>query len=174
MRLPYLATLIAALGLCGCGGSLKSQTAPEKWTFGFWFWHGSPVEIAQVNVTLDVLFVHAGDIHKGEYKTEPVWSVYSELPRDLPRAREYWLVFRYTRQGVPDDQVAETLGRKIARLSEEAGRRNLKLAGVQLDVDSPTSTRNFFAKQERKCRPAYSSPSPRCSIGSATARRSPK
>jgi hypothetical protein len=82
----------------------------------------SPVEIAQVDVTLDVLFVHAGDIHKGEYKTERPWSVYSELPRDLPRAREYWLVFRYTRQGVPDDQVAETLGREDRHLHVRAGK----------------------------------------------------
>ena len=145
--------LIASIGLSSCAGSLHSQPPPAKWTTGFWFWHASPIDAAEARETLDVLFVHAGDIRKSEFKNAPrPWFVYGELPRDLPPAREYWLVFRYVRQGVPDLEVAAMLAADTARLVEVGRQRHLKVAGVQLDVDSPTGALPQYAAFLRELR----------------------
>jgi hypothetical protein len=135
----------AILGTFSCEGSLKSQPIPAKWTTGFWFWHASPLETAQVSAPLEVLYVHVGDIRRAEYKGDRPWSVYAALPSDLPPAHEYWLVYRYVRQGVPDPEVASMVASDAARLTEAARQRHLKITGVQLDVDSPTSALPRYA-----------------------------
>jgi hypothetical protein len=56
----------------------------------------------------------------------------------MPAARDYWLVYRYERQGVPGLPAAVQLAGEISRLRAEARERNLHVVGIQLDIDSPT------------------------------------
>src|SRR5580704_1168426 len=96
--------LIASLSLCGCSGLISSQPPPTKWTTGFWFWQGSSTDAVLHSEKLDVLYVQAGTIlqEKRQYFD-------GRLPDDLPEAHEYWLVFRFERQGVPGPQAAPIL-----------------------------------------------------------------
>src|SRR5437763_521648 len=111
MRPPALTSLILAmLVLSSCADSLRSQEPTQKLTAGFWFWHGSALETTLSREPLDVLFVHAGTIQretapfyvKRAANPSELWHVYGELPDHLPPARQYWLVFRFEQQGVPD------------------------------------------------------------------------
>ncbi len=149
MRLPEL-LLIASLGFYGCADSL--QAPPTKWTTGFWFWQGSSAGVS-ASQTVDVLFFHAGTIRREtwQYGRTP-WSVGGQLPDELPRAREYWLLFRFEGQGVPDPAVASILARRIVQLRETARQRHLDVAGVQLDIDSPTSALPQYANFLRQLR----------------------
>ena len=135
--------LTASLCLSGCVASGSGHPAAARWTTGFWFWQGSAVAPGYSGRPLDTLFVQVGSIRQETFppyiRTAGRWYVNGELPRDLPTAREYWLVFRYERQGVPDIQVVPFLAQQISRLKIEARVRNLNVVGVQLDVDSPTS-----------------------------------
>jgi len=145
--------LIAALGLAGCADSLKSHPAPQKWTTGFWFWRGSSIDTTWSGEPLDALFVHAGSISKDDfsYSRQP-WRVSAELPDLLPKAQEYWVVFRYEKQGVPDLSVAAMVADKVSNLQQAARKRHLNLAGVQLDIDSPTGSLPQYASFLREVR----------------------
>jgi hypothetical protein len=103
---------------------LRSQQPPKAWTTGFWFWHGSSTGITPASDTLDVLFIHVGAIRNetGPYAKEP-WSVYGDLPDQVPPAREYWFVYRFERQGVPELEAAPILARQFSRLREAARAR---------------------------------------------------
>jgi hypothetical protein len=134
MRLCGLMLVAAAsLGLSGCANSLQSQP-PPKWTIGFWYWHGNSAEPAAAKETPDALFVHAGTISKSQ-----------DLPATLPAAREYWLVFRKEESGVPDVSAAPVLADQVSRLLVDARQRRLKVVGIQLDIDSPTSQLSRYA-----------------------------
>jgi hypothetical protein len=134
MRLCGLMLVAAAsLGLSGCANSLQSQP-PPKWTIGFWYWHGNSAEPAAAKETPDALFVHAGTISKSQ-----------DLPATLPAAREYWLVFRKEESGVPDVSAAPVLADQVSRLLGDARQRRLKVVGIQLDIDSPTSQLSRYA-----------------------------
>jgi hypothetical protein len=147
--------LVASLALCGCGGALQSQR-PTRLTAGFWFWQGSSADTAWPNESLDVLFVHVGTIYKQTASlyvrdangANPYdhWQVYGQLPDHLPTAREYWLAFRYERQGVPDLPAASILAAEVSRLRELARQEHLNVAGIQLDIDSPTSSLSQYAR----------------------------
>lgn len=139
--------VVAMLGLAGCAVPLVSQQAPVKFTAGFWFWN-TWAEESEPGPLLDVLFVHAGTIAHDNRG----WSVYGGLPNRLPAAREYWVVFRYERQGVPDLEAAPIVAEQIAELQMAARRRNLNLAGVQLDIDSPTGSLAKYAAFVRDVR----------------------
>jgi len=151
LGLPLL--LIASLGLSGCVNSLHSQQPPAKWTTGFWFWNGHSGDVLPESETLDVLYLHAGTIRKeiGQYAREP-WSIDGEFPDQLPAAREYWLVFRYERQQVPDLAAAPILARQASMLLEGGRRRHLNIAGIQLDIDSPTGSLPQYAAFLREVR----------------------
>jgi hypothetical protein len=143
-----LGLLVATIGLSGCGGPLQSQTqsqaAPAKWTTGFWFWRGSEVDTTLHALPVDVLYVEAGSIDK-PFPRAP-WRVWGDLPRDLPQAREYWIVFRCERQQVPNAPIAPELARRISQLHEGARQKGWNVAGVQLDIDSPTAVLPQYAK----------------------------
>ena len=147
MRLPGVSLfLIAAFSLSGCVGSSQSSRPPTKSTVGFWFWHGSSAEATWSSESLEVLFLHAGTIRKaGGTRAHEQWQVFGELPDRLPAAREYWLVFRFEQQGVPGLPAASLLAREALRLQEAARRRHLKVAGVQLDIDSPSGALSQYA-----------------------------
>jgi len=156
MRLLRLSLLlVAALVLSGCADSPGRQPPPAKWTTGFWFWPGGSTDTKWSGASLEVLFVHAGTIRKDSRRNrflygidEPadrVWRVYGELPDELPAAREYWVVFRYERQAVPDLEAAPVLAKEVSRLREAATKRHLNVIGVQLDIDSPTRILSQYA-----------------------------
>jgi len=137
--------LIAVFGLCGCGGALHSQQPPPKWTTGFWFWQGSSVRAAPIAETLDVIYFQGGTIATPDYGQGPHWAVWGRFPDELPAAREYWLVFRFESQGVPSLEAVPLLVRKISELLAIAGQRHLNVAGIQLDIDSPTRSLSRYA-----------------------------
>src|SRR6266545_636810 len=132
MRLPALSLLlIASFVLSACVASFSSQQPALPWTTGFWFWQGSSAAAVSSGDPLDVLFVHVGTIRK---ETGPFvvprtraateeWYANGELPDKLPAAKEYWLVFRYERQGVPDLQVAPMIAGEVSRLIAAANKR---------------------------------------------------
>src|SRR5690348_6473612 len=144
--------LLAWLGSPGCVGRLHSETQP-KWTTGFWYWNGNAADAAPARAIPDLLYVHAGTIWRYGSRTVPDrWSVSGELPDSLPPAREYWLVFRKEEPGVPDVSAAMPLAQQVVRLQETARRRQLKLAGAQLDIDCPTGQLPQYAEFLREVR----------------------
>jgi hypothetical protein len=155
MRWLGLASLLfASLGLSGCANSLQSQQPPAKWTTGFWFWNGSSAKIV-LPETLDVLFLQAGTIRKDrDRQANEFWNAFGDLPNQLPAAREYWLVFRFDNQGVPDLQAAPILAGQLYQLRESARQRHINVVGVQLDIDSPTGALSRYAAFLRAVRKA--------------------
>ncbi|MEQ1947289.1 MAG: DUF3142 domain-containing protein [Bryobacteraceae bacterium] len=151
-----LGIAVSLLGWTGCT-RLESHAAPIPWTFGFWFWQGSSTESSSPR-PVDALYIHAGDILQLDpNKQDAEWEVFGDIPRQLPPAKEYWIVFRYNRQGLPALEAIAPLARKIHSLRGIATQRNIPLAGVQLDVDSPTRALPAYADflaQLRKQLPA--------------------
>lgn len=153
MRLRGLTLLlIAGVGLFGCSGSAQSQQSSANWTTGFWFWQGSALDVAAAPAELDVVFFQAGTINNETYVRARPWAVYGHLPEKLPAAREYWAVFRFERQGVPELAAAPPLGERVSEILNAARRRRLNLVGVQLDIDSPTSSLTRYAGFLREVR----------------------
>jgi len=103
------ALLIATLGLCSCESSRGQQTSTKP-TIGFWFWQGSSAGEEWSGPPIDALFVHVGIIGRQSFLNvsgpNKQWNAYGQLPDRLPPAREYWLVYRYEMQGVPDPEAA--------------------------------------------------------------------
>ena len=143
--------LIATLGLSGCIDSLRSQPTPAKWTTGFWLWRGDSADAQASGETPDVLFVHAGTIEYQTYGGRS-WHAYGELPDRVPAAREYWFVFRYERQQVPGLSAAPEIAAGFAQVQALAQRRHLNVAGIQLDIDSPTAALPQYALFLREVR----------------------
>ena len=154
IALPLL--LFGALALSGCASALHSQQPPSTWTTGLWFWQGSSV-VWSTAKPLDVLYFQVGEIvNHGAQSPEP-WSIWAELPNRLPAAREYWLVFRFDRQAVPDLQAAPLLAWRVSQLRAIGQQRHLNVVGVQLDIDSPTRSLPAYAvflREVRKKLPA--------------------
>ena len=143
--------LIASLAFSACGGTRHRQPPSAKWTTGFWFWQGRSDNAASSVEKPDVLYLHVGTISPA---VGPFF--YAGLPENLPEAREYWLVFRFERQGIPDLQAAPTLIRTVNLLRDLAQVRHLKVAGVQLDIDSPTNALARYAAFIREVRKGLS------------------
>ena len=140
-----LSLLIACVISSGCASPLESQQAPPKWTTGFWFWPGSAADVLLHSGTPDVIFFHAGDItHEGTF-VGAGWNAYGSIPEHLPEAREYWGVFRFDRQQVPDQEVAGLIAAQVVTMLDDARGRGINLAGVQLDIDSPTNSLRQYA-----------------------------
>ena len=154
MRLSGFLIAAMCLGLAGCATTLRSQQPPpHQWATGFWFWNGSAIDTVSPVDRLDTLFVQVGTIHKGErFDVQQGWYAYGDLPPRLPAAQEYWLVFRYDRQGIPDSQVIPVLADELYRLQDTAKKRQLNVAGVQLDIDSPTKSLSDYARFLRELR----------------------
>ena len=147
--------------MTGCVPSASSQSREPRWTTAFWFWNDGYVDKMLPAEPLDVLFVRVGEIRKdtpplyirAPEKREERWVVWGELPKELPPAQEYWLVFRFEQQGVPDPAVIPTFEEALSRLAVEARYQHLKVAGVQLDIDSPTNSLPQYAKFLAELRP---------------------
>src|SRR5438132_1380240 len=87
LRLSCL--LFASLVLYGCGGTLRSQPPPQKWTAGFWFWYGSAARTANAPAQIDVLFFQAGVLQKETNGSKSGdWAIPGTFPEELPPAQE--------------------------------------------------------------------------------------
>lgn len=100
---------------------------------------------------VDVVYAMVGTLtsHESGSRTSQApaeWYAYGSWPDPLPPARDYWMVYRYDGPGVPDLAAAAALAHWIPILRRQARVRNLHLAGVQLDVDSPTSSLPLYAR----------------------------
>ena len=146
MSWRFLWLAVVCLSLAGCGGSLRSQSPPAKRQTGFWYWKGSSAQVSSDTGVVDVLFVHAGTIGFDSNFYTDVDHVHGDIPSELPAAREYWLVFRYDRQQVPPLSKAAPLARTYSDLLLDARERHLQIAGIQLDIDSPTAALPQYAK----------------------------
>jgi hypothetical protein len=142
--------LIGTLFSSGCAEDLQSQTPPQKWTTGFWLWGDYWGGLAPSEHTPDELFVEVATFREPQRRQG--WSIDSDLPLRLPAAHEYWLVYRYENQGVPSEDGATQLARSYLDALREARRRNLNIAGVQLDIDSPTNALPKYAAFLRRFR----------------------
>ena len=150
MRLLALALLlISSMGSTGCVGTIHSQQPEPKWSTGFWVW-GEPLGIA--GNTLDVIFFHTGIIEQESFGNPAIWNTVAKIPDNLPKAQNYYAVFRHNRQLVPDDGAISALAKSFANLQKEAQKRKLNLAGIQLDIDSPTKSLDQYAKFLRQLR----------------------
>ncbi len=147
---PLLGCLLVLLAAPYAIESWQSQSPPSRWTTGFWFWHGSSTDITWSAGTLDVLYVHVGNLWQPPGGGK--WQAFGELPEELPAAREYWLVFRFDRQSVPGTPAAAAIAERVNALRAAASRRHLKVAGVQLDIDSPTASLGAYAAFLRELR----------------------
>lgn len=128
----------------GCR-STSPPPPPLPFTTGFWFWRGSASDQPHPVPTLDVLYIHAGNIQLQTNQGAQRWSTWGELPKALPPARQYWLVFRFDRHGVPDLKSVPLLLDSVHRLAKQARQRHLPLVGLQLDIDSPTGALPRYA-----------------------------
>ncbi len=134
--LPLLALAILA-------GSCASKPAPgplpAAWNIGFWVWHFGD---AAPGPPVDVVYHYSGGFRK-DY-THPI-EVFGNLPDNPPAARAYWLVFRYDGSGLPPAQLIPKLLDRVRALALETRRRGLPLAGIQLDIDSPSRSLPEYA-----------------------------
>ena len=145
--------LLSTVSLSGCAVSLSSEPRASRLSTGFWFWNGSAAEVPWSGAPIDALFVHAGALRQRDSSYWPPrppdanapWLVDSSFPNELPPAREYWFVFRYDRQAVPSLDAVRTLSNEVAHLQTLARKQHLNVAGVQLDIDSPTGALAQYA-----------------------------
>ena len=134
--------MLASLASSSCLESLRSQQpSPEKWTTGFWFWRGSATAARPPDPAPDTLYFQAGELNGPNiFNGNQPWHLYGEIPNPIPAAGEYWMVFRFDRQSVPDTSAIPVLTNETARLLKVARERGLNLVGIQLDIDSPTAS----------------------------------
>lgn len=159
MRLLEAGLTIASLALSGCTGRLQSEPQAAKWTYGFWFWQGSSPSAVVSKEPVDVLYVHAGTIEAykpyvpaGAKDPGEIWRANGKWPDRVPAALEYWLVFRFERQSVPELIAAPVLALQISQLVADLQRRRIQVTGVQLDIDSPTVWLKSYANLLREFR----------------------
>jgi len=145
--IPLCFVLSTSLLLSACAVSSWSQQPGRQLTTAFWYWQGSSVDPTWSSQPVDAVFVQVGNIRSDRPGggTER-WFAYGDLPKDLPPARDYWLVYRFDGTGVPDVQVAPIIGEEISQLQATAQDRNLHVIGVQLDIDSPTGSLVQYAR----------------------------
>jgi len=102
-------------------------------------WHDGEVAAGP---PVDVIYHHSGGFRKNFNYT---WIVFGNLPDHAPAARAYWLVFRYDGSGLPPTEMIPKLTERVRALALEARRRGFPLAGIQLDIDSPSRSLPEYA-----------------------------
>jgi len=121
-----LLLLLFALISLGCRGE-PPPAIPFR--TGFWFWSNSWAGAPSSRGPVDDIYCKVGSFQS---------FVQASLPEGLPKAGRYWLVLRYEGKGVPSPVMAAKFAEAITGLEQEADRAHLMVAGIQLDVDSPT------------------------------------
>jgi hypothetical protein len=139
MNLQVLALALLSLSLGSCIRSARGETHSEPFSFGFWWWrsYDSPAVSSR---PADLIYAQAGSInlHRSGWPSERRPLVWGDLPPNLPPASEYWMVYRQENQGAPEDAAANELIANIWAVWGEARSHHIKMAGVQLDIDSAT------------------------------------
>jgi hypothetical protein len=150
-HIPMLA--IVSVLLSGCSASWSKPNPPQKWSTGFWLWQGTYNPAEPPRGPIETLYVQIGEIrHAERYDQVPgtqanrKWTASAWLPKNLPDAKEYWVVFRCDRQTVPDLQSAQMASQQLLGVLGQARVWNLNVVGVQLDIDSPTDELAEYAK----------------------------
>ena len=155
--LPFCIVLQGLISLTGCIDSAHSQPTAAKFTTGFWYWDTSSGSNWK-GAPLDTLFVQVGKFSAPQ--EEPFggrlegWRIYGSFPNKLPDAREYWIVYRYEQQGVPDLTAVTGLANSIIEVASSAKSNHRHVVGVQLDIDSPTASLPRYAVFLREVRKA--------------------
>jgi hypothetical protein len=139
---PRLGCLLflTALLYSGCASpppSVPPAAGGLPWSTGFWFWQGSHYQ-GNPAQPLDLLYVQAGTITRD--------GVQPHLPEQLPPAREYWLVYRYESGGLPESTAIPILLASYESAANVLRQRKGKVAGLQLDIDSPTGSLPSYAR----------------------------
>jgi len=144
MRLQLAFVAALSFGLSGCA---ISQSSPRQtWQTGFWLWEGYHAAPPWKGDPLDAIFLQVGRMGARQ-RGQPYWaSADPGIPDNLPPAREYWLVFRYEQQGLPDPDIAPDVADAVTDLRLAAQRQQLKVAGIQLDIDCPTARLHDYAR----------------------------
>lgn len=156
--ITFLAILCVTLSTsCVPAASSPASAASGKWTTGFWLWnsYGSDPTTTSPHDPPDVLYVHVGAIQSGG-------NTSGQLPQDPPAAKQYWLVFRYERQGVPPARTVQQLKEAAGEVWGQAKVRGITPAGIQLDIDSPTASLPNYAKFLAAVRPIL--PAAQCKL----------
>lgn len=142
MRVGLAVLLLLA---AGCGSVAPAEKAPPKWQVGYWVWDRDGNRESFEKTAVEIVYFQAGRLSRSSYLGSSTWSAFGSWPDDLPRANEYWAVFRAEEPGIPDGVAAKHLAREVAELQREASRRGLRLNGIQLDIDSPTGSLRDYA-----------------------------
>ena len=116
--------LFISLLASSCGGQQSPPQPLPNWEFGYWFWQGSSAWV-QATAPIDTLYFQVRNGY---------------LPERLPPAKNYWAVIRF------DDPLVPTQPIDWQKLQAAASKRNIKLAGIQLDIDCPTHALRDYAK----------------------------
>lgn len=132
---------LLALAIPGCQAPPRGRPATIPFTTGFWFWHGSRAQ-SPSPAPLDVLYAHAATLTHRQG-----WLALAEPLDHLPPARHYWLVYRFE-SSAPALDAVPTL---IASFNQQS-RQGLPIAGLQLDLDCPTSALPQYARFLRQLR----------------------
>ena len=92
--------------------------------------------------------------YSGEVAAAPLggWETRTWLADKLPKAKEYWAVVRFERQGIPKPAAISTLLGHIAEVQAQADHRHIPLTGIQLDIDAPTRALPEYAAFLRQFR----------------------
>jgi len=130
----------------GCGSRPAERRPLPKWEFGFWHWGETAAPVPNGTAPPDHLYVHVGRFENQRFFGSKVpWQVYGNIPERLPIAKTYWLVFRFDSHTVPAVASVPVLMQTVGELKEEARTRGIRLAGIQLDIDVPTSALRDYA-----------------------------
>lgn len=73
------------------------------------------------------------------------WHADGSLPANLPRARQYWVVFRAESPGVLPQSLLVEIEESLRRIRNAAELRSIPIAGLQLDVDCATASLPEYA-----------------------------
>lgn len=129
------ASVLAALGLallCGCREPLPRRTVPTgPWETGYWYWR-QPGAAAAFAMEPERLYVQVGTLSAAGLRDSP-W------PASLPKARTLLVLWRQDEPEAPAPALIPSLVTAYRRLQAEGATHGLRVAGLQLDVDCPTS-----------------------------------
>src|SRR5437016_1177406 len=126
----------ATIAIASWAWTRQAGSAERKWATGFWYWSANRPTTPEPSTTPDALFFYSGEV-----AAAPVgrgWESRTWLVDNLPKAKEYWAVIRFDRQGVPKPAAIPALVSHIAELRVQGERRHIRLTGIQLDIDAAT------------------------------------
>lgn len=139
--LRWIVLIFCLLGFDQASFAGGNPATPASWSVGFWIWQWVAEDNRQKTEPLDVLYILVGRVDD-LFRSSISWN----WPKDLPAAREYWAVWRYTPPVSPAEvQIAVLVG-DYKKRREEALAQDRKVVGLQLDYDCPTADLAEYAR----------------------------